>query len=312
MRIVFFGTSEFAACILQQLTAQAFEIVAVVTRPDRLQGRALQMRPSPVKKVLLDSHSHIPVYQPEQASAIESQQILAGYSADLFFVVAYGEILKQNILDLPVKGCINLHASVLPKYRGAAPIHRCIMDGCSESGITVIEMVKQMDAGDMLAVSKVDLTEDMNFGQLETKLLEASFDLVPRVIRDFDCYYKNKTRQDLSQVTFASKISPEDSEIKWTDSVSVNKNKIRAFSPLPGAWCTVFIGGEGKRLKITSCSVVHGSISMPGTILASSLYLDIACLDGVLRLHQVQLEGKKSMPSSEFLRGVTGKISFIS
>ncbi|MCX6987867.1 MAG: methionyl-tRNA formyltransferase [Chlamydiae bacterium] len=310
MKIVFFGTSAFASAILKDLIFKSFDIVAVVTRPDKPQGRSLQVLASPVKQLLLDSHSHIPVYQPQKASTIEFQQVLVSYDADLFFVVAYGEILKENILDLPAKGCFNLHASLLPKYRGAAPIQRCIMDGSSVSGITIIEMVRQMDAGDMLASVKVDLTKDMNFGDLEAKLLEVSFDLVPKVINNFDYYYKNKIQQDEDQVTFAAKISPQDSEILWTDEASVNCNKIRAFSPSPGAWCKVCIGGQWRRLKIFSSSIIKDVSPLPGSLLPESHKLDVACLNGVLRLEQVQLEGKKIMTGLDFLRGVAGKLSF--
>ncbi|MCX6989799.1 MAG: methionyl-tRNA formyltransferase [Chlamydiae bacterium] len=310
MKIVFWGTSEFAARILSDLLAKSFEIVAVVTRLDMPQGRSLHLSPPPVKKFLIESGSKIPVHQPEKASTLEFSQILSSYNADLFLVVAYGEILRQNILDIPIKGCINIHTSLLPKYRGAAPIQRCLMDGSRESGITIIEMVRQMDAGDILAQSVVPIPENMNFGQLEEALLQECFTLVPKMIHDFDQYYKNKTSQDVNLVTFAAKILPVDMEINWNDSAQKNHDKIRALSPYPGAYCKVKIGDEFKRLKIKSSFVRLDLKGDPGSILSLNRELIIACSQGSLSLGDVQLEGKKMMTASDFLKGIHQKISF--
>ena len=310
MKIVFWGTSEFAARILSDLLSKSFEIVAVVTRLDMPQGRSLQLTPPPVKKFLIDSASEIPIHQPEKASKPEFAQILSSYNADLFLVVAYGEILRQNILDIPLKGCINIHTSLLPKYRGAAPIQRCLMDGCSESGITIIEMVRKMDAGDVIAQEVVSIPENMNFGQLEEALLQGAFNLVPKVINDFDQFYKNKTEQNENLVTFAAKILPDDMEINWNDSAQKNHNKIRALSPYPGAYCRVKIGDEVKRLKIKSSSVLLGLKRDPSSILSQNKELVIACSEGALSLGDVQLEGKKIMTAGDFLKGIHQKISF--
>jgi len=310
MKIVFWGTSEFAARILSDLLAKTFEIVAVVTRLDMPQGRSLQLTPPPVKKLLLDSASKIPIYQPEKASTPEFAQILSSYNADLFLVVAYGEILRQNILDIPHKGCINIHTSLLPKFRGAAPIQRCLMDGCPESGVTIIEMVRKMDAGDILAQSVVSIPENMNFGELEEALLQECFTLVPKVINAFDQYYKNKTAQDENLVNFAAKILPNDMEINWKDSAQKNHNKIRALSPYPGAYCKVKIGEEIKRLKIKSSFICSDLKGDPASILSQNKELVIACCEGALSLGEVQLEGKKLMTAGDFLKGIHQKISF--
>ena len=310
MKIVFWGTSEFSARILSDLLAKSYDIVAVVTRLDMPQGRSLHLAPPPVKKFLLDSSSAIPIYQPQKASTPEFARILSAYDADLFLVVAYGEILRQNILDIPHKGCINIHTSLLPKYRGAAPIQRCLMDGCLESGITIIEMVRQMDAGDILAQSVVPVSPSMNFGQLEEALLQECFTLVPKVIDDFDEYYKNKFMQDLNLVSFAAKILPSDMEISWTDSAQRNHDKIRALSPYPGAYCRVMIGGEVKRLKIKSSLLCLNRNGDPGVVLSQNKELVVACSEGALSLGDVQLEGKKIMAAADFLKGVSQKISF--
>lgn len=310
MKIVFLGTSEFAAHILKDLLDKSYNIVAVVTRPDRPQGRSLQRIPPPVKQFLVHTHSTLPVHQPEKASTLAFEQVLSAYEADLFLVVAYGEILRQHILDLPKKGCINIHASLLPAYRGAAPMQRCLMDGCKTTGITIIEMVRQMDAGDMLAQSIVDVPENMTLGQLEVKLLEECFTLVPKVIDHFDEYDQNKISQDPELVTFAAKITPEDQEICWGDSAKKNHDKIRALSPHPGAWCKIKVGNDVKRLKIKSSLALSDRKGEPGAILSQNKELIVACSEGALSLIEVQLEGKKAMSACDLLKGMQQAFSF--
>ncbi|NDD57786.1 MAG: methionyl-tRNA formyltransferase [Chlamydiae bacterium] len=310
MKIVFFGTSSFSAQILQNLLAKSFNIAAVVTRPDKPRGRSLQLDCPPVKKYLQDASSHIPIFQPEKASAAEFEEILRTIEADLFLVVAYGEILKQNILDLPKKKCINIHASLLPSYRGAAPIHRCIMNGDKRTGITIIEMVRQMDAGDILAQESFEISKEMNFKDVEARLLEISYTLLDEILNHFDQFYAQKKAQDLDKVTFAAKISQEDLEIKWVDEASLIFNKIRAFSPSPGAWCKILIGSEIKRIKIFSSKSVQDYEKPPGSLIANEKELIISCLHGAIAPLEVQLEGKKRMSISEFLKGLNQKISF--
>jgi len=311
LKIVFFGTSEFAARILKDLLDKSFEIVAVVTRPDRPQGRALQLVPPPVKKLLIDRQSYIPVHQPEKASTPEFQETLSQYVADLYLVVAYGEILRQHILDLPKLACINIHASLLPFYRGAAPMQRCLMDGCLKTGITIIEMVRQMDAGDMVAQAEIEIPEDMNLGQLDAKLMELSFSLVPKVLQNFSECFKNKVAQDTEKVTFAAKILPEELEIDWNLPAKKIHDKIRALSPTPSAWSKVKIGDDVKRLKVKSSSVVSGVEAKAGSIISLNKEIVIACSEGALRLIEVQLEGKKSMFAGDFLKGIHQEINFI-
>jgi methionyl-tRNA formyltransferase len=309
MKIVFFGTSEFAAKILFDLLKKKYEIVAVVTRSDKPQGRSLQMSYPPVKKMITSFDFQIPVLQPEKASTFEFEQILKGFNADLFLVVAYGEILKENILSIPVKGCINIHASLLPKFRGAAPIQRSILEGDSKTGVTIIEMVKKMDAGDMLAKEEVEITPNMNFEQVEQRLLDACYSIVPKVLDHFDVYYGNKQPQDEDLVTFANKITPSDLEINWFDNAEVNLNKVRAFSPYPGAFCKIKIGNDTKRIKIKNArlSTLNGS---PGETIDGNKNLIVACCNGSLEILEVQLEGKKTISSIDFLRGLHHNITF--
>jgi methionyl-tRNA formyltransferase len=169
VRIVFFGTSAFAARVLEDLIKQGIEICAIVTKIDKPKGRSLQTTPPPVKERALELAPQIPIYQPKKASTPEFAEILKNYQADLFVVVAYGEIIKTLLLEIPPLGCVNIHASLLPKYRGANPIVRCLMNGEKETGITIMDMVLEMDAGDMLEVAKIPIPDSMTFGELDQK-----------------------------------------------------------------------------------------------------------------------------------------------
>jgi methionyl-tRNA formyltransferase len=259
--------------------------------------------------MLSSNNLQIPLLQPEKASSHEFEKILSLFNADLFLVVAYGEILKETVLSIPKKGCINIHASLLPKFRGAAPIHRSILAGDSTTGITIIEMVKKMDAGDILATEEVEIAENMNFEQVENKLLEACYSIVPKVLDHFDEYYASKKPQDEAHVTFANKITPADLEINWSDYSEINLNKVRAFSPHPGAFCKIKIGADIKRIKI-KCARLSFMTGRPGEILDKSKKFIIACSHGSLEILEVQLEGKKTMSSIEFLKGLHNDILF--
>jgi methionyl-tRNA formyltransferase len=305
VKIVFFGTSSFAAKILSSLIEKGYLIVAVVTRPDKSQGRNLQASPPPVKEIASKLKPNLPVFQPEKASSLEFANILKPFDADLFVVVAYGEIIKKNLLEMPKLGCINIHASLLPKFRGAAPIQRSLMEGEKETGITIIEMSPQMDAGDILAVEAIPISEEMTFGELEAKLCDLSVQLLVNVIRQFEEGKVVKTPQDHTLATFAPKLIPEDEKIDWRRPAISIHNQIRALSPFPGAWCQIKIGSDVKRLKIKKAKVVEGVSGAPGEILSFGKEgWVIACGKGALRLMEVQLEGKKAMPAEEWIRGI--------
>lgn len=305
MKIVFFGTSSFASRILSFLLDQDISIVAVVTRPDRPRGRSLQFNSPPVKENLLKTHSHIPVHQPEKASTVEFAEILKGYHADLFVVVAYGEIIKTNILSIPKKGCINIHASLLPKYRGAAPIQRSLMNGDPITGVTIMEMVLQMDAGDIIKQASVHVPEEMTYGELELNLSEISCPLLLEVFRSFEKGEVQKLSQDPSLVTYAAKITPEEEQIYWEKDAEELHNLIRALSPFPGAWCKVFFGTSEKRLKIKRAVVIRDVQATPGEVLSFSKEgFIVGCGKDALRLLEVQLEGKKTMSTVDFIKGM--------
>ena len=238
--------------------------------------------------------------------------MLSAYNPDLILVVAFGEIIKENVLSIPSMGCINIHASLLPKYRGAAPIQRCLMSGETESGVTIIEMVLKMDAGDIIGVLKTPVPENMTFGELEAKLCELSCSAVTKAIDDFEKNTVVKIPQNEQLATFAPKITPQEEEIQWTkDAMSIH-NLIRALSPYPGAWCYIKIGKDRKRIKIKRSEVENNLTGDPGAIL--NFNKDgwiVACGNKALKLLEVQLEGKKMMKSEDFIKGVRQSVSFV-
>lgn len=314
MKIVFFGTSSFAAQILSFLFAKNFEIVAVVTRPDRARGRALHHSPPPVKEIALTHKLTLPIFQPEKVSAPEFAEILRTFEADLFLVVAYGQILKKNLLEMPLKGCINIHASLLPKYRGAAPIQRCLMDGCKETGITIMEMSEQMDAGDIIEIAQTTVTEEMTFGELEKKLCDLACALVQKVLEGLKRGPVKKNQQNHVQATFAPKLTAQEEEIHWNLPAEVLHNLIRALSPHPAAWCKVKIGSDEKRMKIKRARVITTakSTAVPGAFLSFGKEgWVVACGSGALQLLEVQLEGKKLLKVEEFIRGMQQSLIFL-
>jgi methionyl-tRNA formyltransferase len=224
--------------------------------------------------------------------------------------VAYGEIIKQNVLDMPRLGCVNVHASLLPKYRGAAPMQRALMAGETETGVTLIEMAPQMDAGAVLGVEKVPIPSGMTRGELETALRAAACPLLLRVLQEMEAGVVRKVPQDHAQATYAPKITSEEGEIHWERPAVSLHHLVCALSPQPAAWCWVYAEQEKKMLKIRRTSVVdmHGR---PGEVLAfdKSGWV-VACASGALRLLEVQLEGKRSMTAAEFIAGARVPMSF--
>jgi methionyl-tRNA formyltransferase len=297
--IVFFGTPQFAASVLEYLLVHGVSVVAVVTQPDRPKGRALKLTPSPVKALILEKFPHIPILQPEKASQEEFLSALKDLKADLFVVVAYGQILSQKLLDIPPLGCINVHTSLLPRFRGAAPIQRAILAGDTETGVVIQKMVRQLDAGDVLSVAKTKILPNMTFADLEKELNELAKPLLLKLLSEYENGVPEGTAQDHSQATYAAKVEPEEGEIHWNLPASQIHNLIRAFSPKPGAWCWIHVKGEKKRLKILRSEVCQAS-GAPGSLLADGV---VVCGVGALRLLEVQPEGKKTMKASDWFRG---------
>lgn len=302
-KIVFFGTPPFAARILSYLLEHHLDIVGIVTRPDRPKGRDLKLQPSAVKELALQACPNIPLFQPEKASTDEFAQRLKALQPDLFVVVAYGEIIKTNLLSIP-KLCINIHASLLPKYRGAAPIQRCLMNGEKISGVTIMEMVLQMDAGDMLDVAKIPVPDEMTFGELEEALCNLSGPLLLSVLQRAQQGTITKTPQNHAEATFAPKITAEDRIIDWKKSAKVIHDQIRSLSPFPGAYALVNVGEAQKKLLIKRSSCLPEMSGIAGeTLHYGAEGWIIACGSGALKILELQLEGKKPLSIGEFIRG---------
>lgn len=304
MRIVFFGTPPFAAHILGYLIEQGHSVLAIVTRPDKPRGRSQQLLPSAVKALAQEKWPEIPIFQPAKASTDEFAKSLKDLNPEVFVVVAYGEIIKENLLQVPSKMCINVHASLLPKYRGAAPIQRAIMAGEKETGITIIEMVLQMDAGSILGMEKIEIGEETNFEELREKLCLLSCPLLQKVLEKIENGTVQKIPQHHKEATFAPKIIFDDRIINWEKSAEEIHNQIRSLSPSPGALCTVEIKGQKKSLSIKRAKKILSLSGNPGETLSyKKNEWIIACGKGAISPLEVQLEGKKSMPIDEFIRG---------
>lgn len=303
MRIVFFGTPPFAAKILKDLLDNGHEIVAVVTKPDRPKGRSKTPIPSAVKEFVLEMVVSPPIYQPKKASAEEFIEALAAHEADLFVVVAYGEILRQKVLDLPRLGCLNVHASLLPEYRGAAPVQRCLMDGKTETGVTIMHMVLKMDAGEIITQKKLQIPLEMSLGELEENLCELGSLALQEVLKTYSEGCVGSSSQDENLVTYASKVELEDCELRFDQPAIALHNLIRGSNPRPGAWAWVDIRGKRKRLKIWSSSVLENFEGVPGDLSVLDDRLVIACGKGALSINVLQLEGGRRLTSKEFLRG---------
>ncbi len=295
MKIIFFGTPHFAAEILSFLLDNECDVVAVVSKPDKPKGRSKKLMPTQVKELLLVRDEQIPLYQPGKASSSEFADILKAYQPDLFLVVAYGEIISRELLDIPRLGCVNIHASLLPKYRGAAPMQHALINGEKETGITLIEMSEKMDAGDVLAMEKIPVPSEMTLGELTVQLCRLSCSLLKKFLPKLEKGTVQHKTQDHSKATLAPKIKVAHGKIDWSLSASVLHNLIRGLSPFPGAWCEVEIGGQKRRLKILKSEV---SDEKP-----QDNHLIVKCGKGSLEILALQLEGKRVMEVNEFLRG---------
>jgi methionyl-tRNA formyltransferase len=299
-RIIYFGTPRFAATVLEMILESGAHVVAVVTKPDKPLGRSSELKPPPVK-VVAEKHQ-IPVLQPRKASTPEFAEILKEFRPDLFLVVAYAEIFKEILLELPPLGCVNVHASLLPKYRGAAPIHRSVMAGDKETGVTIMSMEKELDAGEILSVAKTAIGPDMTTGELFEVLAHLGGQELVKVLPEIENRTIKRVKQDPALVTHAPKVTPETGEVDWSKPAQVLHDHIRGQTPKPGAWCWAIVKGAKKRfhIKKTKVEPFQGS---PGEILSQKGFI-VACGEGALNLLEVQLEGKKAMPADQFLRGI--------
>ncbi len=303
LRLVFFGTPEFAAVSLRRLLADGFTVVAVVTRADAPRGRGKKLVPCEVKALAVE-HG-IEVLDPRTPRDPQFQRRLAELAPDLGVVIAYGRILPTDVLRIPRLGLINAHGSLLPHLRGAAPIERAIARGDRETGVTIMRVIEEMDAGDMLMAERVPIDEEITGGALRARLAELSADLLVRAVEEIAAGRDRWTAQDPALVTFAPPLEKAEAAIDWhADAVSL-RDRIRAFNPAPGA----FTFDDGRRLKVHASRVVNEGDSSndipPGTIVAAGDDgIVVVCGRGRLSLLTVQPEGKRTMDASEYLRGL--------
>ena len=300
MRILFMGTPDFARSILEKLHNDGENIVAVVTQPDKPQGRKMILTPPPVKQYALEKN--LPVYQPVTLKDGAFADTLTELAPDLIIVAAYGKILPKYILDYPKYGCINAHGSILPRWRGAAPIQRAIMAGDTVSGVTAMYMAQGLDTGDMILTVEVPITDDDDFGTLHDKLAVAGGNAMAQTIARLRDGTITREVQNDADATYAAKIENADCVIDFTKSVTEIYNQVRGLSPVPLAvtWMP-----DGKRLKIIAAQrEICAVTAAPGTVTdIDQGTLDIACADGILHVTHLQPEGKGRMAAADFLRG---------
>ncbi|MDR6633140.1 methionyl-tRNA formyltransferase [Phyllobacterium sp. 1468] len=299
LRIVFMGTPEFSVPILNALIGQGHEIVAVYSQPPRPAGRrGLELTPSAVQRNA--EQFGIEVRTPKSLKSEEEQQAFRDLEADVAVVVAYGLILPAAILEGTRLGCYNGHASLLPRWRGAAPIQRAIMAGDEETGIMIMKMDEGLDTGPVAMAEKVKITADMTAGELHDQLSMAGADLMVRAMAALERDSLTLTPQSEDGVSYASKITKAETRIDWTQAAIDVHNRIRGLAPFPGAWCEMEIGEELERVKLLR-SILATGVGDPGTVLGDDLR--IACGEGAIRLRSLQRAGGKVMDSLEFQRG---------
>ncbi len=299
LKIIFAGTPEFAATTLATLLDSQHEVCAVYTQPDRPAGRGRKLTPSPVKQLALEHD--IPVYQPLSLRNEEAQQQLTELDADLMVVVAYGLILPQAVLDTPKHGCLNIHASLLPRWRGAAPIQRAIEAGDAESGVTIMQMDAGLDTGDMLykvtcPIEAIDTAQSLH-DRLATMGSEALLVVLQQILEGA----LTPEPQEDSQANYAAKMEKAEAEIQWQQDARQISQRVRAFNP----WPVCFTQLNDKPFRVLMAHpLTQQSDATPGTVIAQSPDgIDVACGQGVLRLTEVQMAGKRATSAAEFARG---------
>jgi methionyl-tRNA formyltransferase len=298
LRLIFMGTPDFAVPTLLELVAHGHEIAAVYTRAAKPAGRGMRLQLSPVEQEA--RRLGIPVLTPTTLKTPESREEFSAHQADAAVVVAYGMILPKTILDAPKLGCFNLHASLLPRWRGAAPINRAIMEGDAESGVMVMKMDVGLDTGDVAMAERLAITDTMTAADLHDALAPLGADLMVRAMGALERGRLQLTKQSEEGVTYAAKIEKAEARIDWNKPSRAVLRHIHGLSPFPGAWCEMAIEGETARVKILRCELAKGSGS-PGDLLDDRL--TVACKEGAIRILELQRAGKGAMKSDEFLRG---------
>ena len=295
MRVIFAGTPPFAAAALDALADAGHDIVLVLTQPDRPAGRGMKLTASAVKQAALARG--LPVYQPASLKTPDAQAALAAAGADVMVVAAYGLILPQAVLDLPRHGCLNIHASLLPRWRGAAPIQRAILAGDAETGVTIMQMDAGLDTGAMLLKIPVPIRATDTAATLHDALAAAGASAIVDALADYPALVPAK--QDEAQATYAAKLSKDEARLDWSQPAEALARAVRGYNPAPGAWTLL----DGAPLKVWAAQPVPGA-GQPGEVVrADADQLVVACGSGALALSEVQPAGSKRMPAAAFLAG---------
>ena len=297
MKIVFMGTPDIAATCLEKLMADGFDVAAVYTQPDRPKNRGMKLAFSPVKEVALKYD--LPVYQPENFRDEETVQTLKDLQPDVIAVVAYGRILPQSVLDIPVKGCINIHASLLPAYRGSAPYQWAVLDGLKETGVTAMYLCREMDAGDMIDTAKTPIGPDETAGELLDRLAVLGSELLSKTMDRLSKGAVEGIPQDHGLATYAPMLDKSMCPIDWNKTANQIHNQVRGLHPWPVATMEL----NGNKFKVHATAVTEGS-GYPGQILGlTKTGLKIACGEGAIEIRSLQAEGGKRMAACDYFRG---------
>jgi methionyl-tRNA formyltransferase len=296
MRVLFIGTGEIGAPVLQSLLqSEEHELVGVVTQPDKPVGRAQRIEPPPIKVAL--GERKLPLLQPDRIRNPEAVAEIRALRPEVIVVMAYGQILPRAVLEIPSIACLNLHASLLPKHRGAAPIQAAIVAGDEETGITVMYMDAGLDTGDVLLQKKIAIAPDETGGSLHDRLAEIAPAAMNEALPQLQAGIAPRVPQDSSGATYASKLEREDGRVNWAEPAALIERKVRAFDPWPGAFTVLRDeAGRDRKLKVFRASVVDSCSADPASLI-------IPTAAGALRLEEVQLEGKRRLSAAEFLRG---------
>ncbi|PZN98804.1 MAG: methionyl-tRNA formyltransferase [Hyphomicrobiales bacterium] len=298
LRVIFMGTPDFAVPTLTEIIGQGHEVVSCYTRAPAQAGRGLELKPSPVHKAA--ERFGIPVFTPSTLKTVEIAEQIASHEADVAVVVAYGMILPQAILDLPELGCLNLHGSLLPRWRGAAPIQRAVMAGDAESGVCVMKMEAGLDTGPVGMVERLEIGPDMTSGELHDRLAPLGADLMVRALAALGRGALHFTPQQEEGVTYAAKIGNAEARLNWARPAKQVHDLVRGLAPFPGAFAEIDLGKGRERLKILRTALAGGAAE-PGMLLDDEG--TVACAEGAVKLLQVQRAGGRPVSGAEFLRG---------
>ena len=299
MRIIFMGTPIFASVSLSRLYHEKHDVVAVFSQPDKPRGRGMKISETPVKLTAIEQNT--PIFQPATLKDGFAYSTIKEFHCDLIVTVAFGKFLPKEILDLPSMGCINIHASLLPKYRGAAPIQHAVIDGETETGVTSIFLSEEMDAGDMILSKKILICKDETSGELYNRLADLGAELLSETVSSIQNGCFVRVPQDHNNATYAPPIDKQMAIIDWNATAFEIKNKVRGLNPIPGARAEI----NGSLYKIHSVDISgNKSEKKCGEIISTSGgILEVACQDGSVLIHEIQAPGAKKMSAADFLRG---------